>query len=224
MPNGKDFIPARDADFDVYFKNIKETVAAKTAGTKPEWTHIPPADKTALDAAYTNWSNAYIPTLKPHTPEQTREKNRVRKSSEKLLRKFINRFLRHEPVTDKERDGLSIRNPKPGRTVIPVPATIPQFAIRVRNVRRLDVDFQDEGSATKARPYGYDGAIIYWDVLDAPPAQPEDLRQSHKATRTPYTLKFKETERAKKAYVALRWQNSKGEKGSWTTIQEAVVP
>jgi hypothetical protein len=38
-----DYVPARDADFNVFFKNLVRYVGGKTGGSTPEWTHIPTA-------------------------------------------------------------------------------------------------------------------------------------------------------------------------------------
>jgi hypothetical protein len=65
----------------------------------------------------------------------------------------------------------------------------------VRDVRRIDVHFQDQGSPFRARPYGINGAVISFDVLDEQPADPEHFSRTTLATRTPYILKFAEEER-----------------------------
>jgi hypothetical protein len=44
------------------------------------------------------------------------------------------------------------------------------------------------------------------------------------ATRTPHILEFTEEERGKTVYVAICWQNEKGEKGPWSEIESAIVP
>jgi hypothetical protein len=44
------------------------------------------------------------------------------------------------------------------------------------------------------------------------------------ATRTPFTLEFSGHERGKTVYFALRWENTRGEKGHWSPIQNAIVP
>jgi hypothetical protein len=94
----------------------------------------------------------------------------------------------------------------------------------VRDVRRIDVHFQDQGSPFRARPYGINGAVISFDVLDEQPADPEHFSRTTLATRTPYILKFAEEERGRTLYAALQWQNEKGERGPWSEIQSAVIP
>jgi hypothetical protein len=52
---------------------------------------------------------AYETTLLPYTPQITAEKTAYAEA-EKYLRRFINRFLRYEPVTDIDRDNMKIPN------------------------------------------------------------------------------------------------------------------
>jgi hypothetical protein len=51
-----------------------------------------------------------------------------------------------------------------------------------------------------------------------------DLTRSVLATRTPHILEFTEEERGKTVYVAICWQNEKGEKGPWSEMESAIVP
>jgi hypothetical protein len=117
------------------------------------------------------------------------------------------------------------------KTTIPVPKTRPEFSFRVRDVRRIEVHFQDQGSDTKARPYGFSGAVISYDVLEPdrfadrkPPAEPRRLTRTELATATPHVLEFTEEERGKTMYAALQWQNLKGDRGPWSEIQSTVIP
>jgi hypothetical protein len=44
------------------------------------------------------------------------------------------------------------------------------------------------------------------------------------ASRTPHAIEFDETERGKTVYVALAWQNNRGNIGSWSEMQNTVIP
>jgi hypothetical protein len=89
---------------------------------------------------------------------------------------------------DKRRIHIHIRDEE--RTEIPAPETRPEFNIEVRDIRELRVSFRDQGSERKAKPYGMSGALISWDIPDAPPVDANDLRNTVLATRTPHTLIF----------------------------------
>ncbi|AHF94767.1 hypothetical protein OPIT5_26275 [Opitutaceae bacterium TAV5] len=51
-----------------------------------------------------------------------------------------------------------------------------------------------------------------------------DLTRSGFDTRSPFTLNFDENQRGKTVYFALRWENTRGDKGPWSPITHAVVP
>ena len=220
----KSYIPQIDADFDTFFKNIIQYVAVKTAGSTPEWKHIPSEDQDELNAVYALWFTAYSRTLKPHPLQVTREKNRAKKTAEKALREFVNRFLRYRPVTDEDRDNMHIPNKDTIRTPQKIPTELVEFFFKIMGIRQVHVHFKVLGAANRAKPTGYDGAVVVWDVLDKPPERPEDLTEHVLASSTPYTISFDEKERGKIVYVALAWQNGKGQKGPWSEIQWTYVP
>ena len=221
----KGYIPSRDADFNSFFKNIIQYVAAKTSGSTPEWKHIPQEDQDELNMVYAGWFTAYNITLKPHTHEETKEKNRVKKTAEKALREFVNSFLRYsKAVTDADRDNMRIPNRDNTRTPQKIPTELVEFLLKIMGIRQVHVHFKVLGAANRAKPKGYDGAVIIWGVLDKPPARPEDLTEHILASSTPYTINFDETERGKIVYVCLCWQNGKGKRGPWSEIQWTYVP
>jgi hypothetical protein len=59
-------------------------------------------------------------------------------------------------------------------TIFP-PHTRPELDIDVLDFRCLKVTFHDQGSGSKAKPYGVNGAVIVYAVLDTPPANVSTL-------------------------------------------------
>jgi hypothetical protein len=158
------------------------------------------------------------------TPVAVEESRLAFKALEDFMRDMKRRYFLEPPLTDADLVGLGLKVPDRNPTPVPIPATRPMFVLRPGDSRQVIVEFKDEGSESKARPYGYSGAVIYYAVLSAPPADQTALTRSLLATRTPYTLEFTEEDRGKVVYIALRWQNGRGEKGPWTDIQSAYVP
>jgi hypothetical protein len=225
MLHKRDYIPQGDAEYDKYFKNIVQYVAQKCGGANPAWTHIPQAARTAQADDYAAWYTAYAVTFLPHTPQETAEKNRQKKRTKKNLRAFIKAYLRYHPaVTNEDRDNCGIPNDNPTRTPVPVPATRPEFSIVVKDIRTLSLPFHDQGTESQAIPYGFDGAVIRWVVMDRPAASVKELTESHLATRSPYTLVFTDEDRGKIVSIAMWWQNEKGQKGNPSEIQSTIVP
>ncbi|MDR0644181.1 MAG: hypothetical protein LBG05_04595 [Treponema sp.] len=193
---------------------------------KAAW-DIPADAVTASRALCTAYTTALDIALAPDTRSKaaTTAKNEAKQALRRALSVFIAKYIdNNDAITPPIRDNLGLPVKDTTRTPIPVPTTYPEFFVKVKDIRALEVHFKDMGSANKAKPYGYNGAVIYYGVLDAPPAEPSGLSHSLLATKTPYTLTFTEAERGKRVYIALVWQNEKGEKGPFSQIEEAFIP
>ena len=128
-----DFIPRPDPAFDTFYQNLVDYVIDNNS----RWGHIPQDSVDQLEQEFTAWREAYEPTLSPHIPQLTLEKNRVRTEMERALRAFINRFLRWPPVTDLDRDKMGIRNWDTTPTRQPVPATVPEMEFVTSVIRNV---------------------------------------------------------------------------------------
>jgi hypothetical protein len=74
---------------------------------------------------------------------------------------------------------------------IDVPEVV-DFVIHLSSIRELVIDFWIQGEAHKAKPLGYDGAVIVWGIRDTPPEHPDELPHHIMASRTSHTLTFEE--------------------------------
>ena len=221
----RNFFPRNDAEFNQFNKNIIQYVAVKSGGSTPAWTHISKKDRDEMDAHYTAWYTAYGLTLKPHTPVETGEKNRTKKAMETAMREFINRYLRYSAaVTDADREYMGIPNKDTVRTHHDVVEEEVEFYLEDKGVSRVRAHFKVKGAEHKAKPYGFNGAVVVWKVGGDEPEVPEELTEHQLASRTPFTMTFSAADRGKKVYVAMRWENGKSVLGPWSDIQWAIVP
>jgi len=128
------------------------------------------------------------------------------------------------PLTEGDFADLGLQPPDMIRTPhIDVPEMV-DFVIHLSNIRELVVDFWIQGEAHKAKPHGYDGAVIIWDIRDTPPEDPKELSNHTMASRTPHTIKFEEPQRGKTVQIALAWQNERGTIGQWSEYKSAIIP
>ena len=224
MTKHKDYIPHNDWEFDRFFRNITQQVSLKATGTNAEWKHIPQEAQAALNAEYEGWYSAFALTIRPHTSVETTKKQIAYLRAARATRSFINQYLRFPPVTDADRVAMDIPNRDGILTPILRPATRPVFTLKAKDNRIIRVDFRDQDSKSKARPYGYKGAVICWAVLDRIPDKPTDLTFRHCATRTPFFIEFQEYERGKTVYFTMYWENEKGQPGPWSDIISTIVP
>jgi hypothetical protein len=225
MSKGEDYIPRKDAEFTVFFTNLERVTDTKTHGPNPTWTHIPEEAVTALTGALNTWKSAYNATLTPHTPETTSEKNRIRKITVKHVRLFVRQYIRYsDKVTNFERDQVGVPNDDDTRTPVVTPPDSPVFSIEIAGPGWLKIRIHGEGHTRMAIPYGYGGAVIYWQILDQRPLNPNTLAESELATTSIHGLYFEEPDWGKKVYVSLRWQTKGGDRGPYSPMQECVIP
>ena len=224
MSGNRDYVPHNSASFDRWFKNLKEYIAERLGGTEPAWGHIIPKDRNALNDAYADWYTRYEPTLRPHTQAEAAVRNHAREQAEKVIRPFVMRYLRSEPVNSGDRLTMGIPNHDTIRTDHTVVTEEVEFSLGIRGTQQIDVEFKVLDAINKTKPEGYDGALIVWDLLDTLPVRPENLIRHTMAGGTPFTIEFDASERGKKVYVALAWQNAQGILGKWSEVQWTLVP
>ncbi|MDR2159307.1 MAG: hypothetical protein LBP23_04480 [Treponema sp.] len=238
MAHKPDYVPARDADFDPFFKNICQYVNTKCTGASPAWTHIPAEARTTLNDAYAAFYTAWSITLKPHTKQETAEKNRVRRASEKTLRTFVKVYLRYHPaVTDEDRDNMGIPNDDDTRTPVPKPDAQPEADITYPGVHLIELVNIRTVSGTGDDPRSDWGVRIFWGImapptaadkfrLTAPPAKGSDLPHSTFTRRKRHLFDF-EGESGNTVWFSLHYENEKGGEegeGPFGPLFSAVIP
>jgi hypothetical protein len=216
----RDYVPHSAAQFNVFMRNLLQYVASKLE----VWTNIPQARFDELSTLYGIFTTAFNNAVATPTPANHERRNEAQAQCTSALRAFVNQFLRFPPVTNADRIEMGIPNHDTIRTDHKVVTETVDFVLHVHNQREISVDFWQEGMAHKAKPNGYDGAVLVWDILDEPPPNQEALTHHTMASRTPFILHFDETERGKTVYVALQWQNERGSVGAWSDIKDAIVP
>jgi hypothetical protein len=220
-----DYIPEKDADFDIWFSFMYQFVSQKCAGSPPEWTHIPLTALSKLGELHAGWKTAYGATFGPHTKVETKTKNDAKKAAKKFIRPFVNQYLRYPPVTDEDRTAMSIHNRKTTHSPVVVPDTSPRLLIDTGTRRRIIVYYRDETSTRRGKPKGVHGIEVKWAILDHYPESEKELIHSSFDTSQPLTLVFDEADRGKHIYLMGLWEiEREGEKGPSGAIEEAIIP
>jgi hypothetical protein len=216
----RDYIPRNAAQFRFYVRNLLDEVVVKNR----KWAVIPDARINELSELYSLFTGAFDLVVADPTPAHINKRNEAQAEVTKALRVFVNQYLRFAPVTNTDRIEMGIPNHDTVRTDHMVVTEEVDFVIQVASQRELSIEFWQKGQPHKAKPNGYDGAVLVWDLLDSPPVNHDDLTHHTMASRTPYPLYFTEEERGKRVYVALCWQNERGILGQWSDIKDAIVP
>jgi hypothetical protein len=143
-------------------------------------------------------------------------------------RQLYTGFLKESPLVTDE-DLLAMGLPKRhtgGGKPAPVPTDYPAAQANTATMRRVGIDYyEDNATHRKAKPAGVHGVEVRWAVFDAiREVHIDDLVHSSFDTRTPLILEFADEQRGKVLYYALRWENTRGEKGPFGPIENVIIP
>ncbi|MDR1154770.1 MAG: hypothetical protein LBL04_08650 [Bacteroidales bacterium] len=216
-------IPRKDVDFDVA-QNIIVTTANSH---RMDWMLDAVWMDSELMPPKNDWDVAWANYIDPATRTSTITfiKNEKRVAFEKPLRKFVKNLQGNTHVTDDDLRSMGIVVPTSARRPAPVAVTYPDYDINSGTIRRLILNFYDQGhKRSKAKPAGQHGVEIRWVMRDTPPSSLKDLTESTFNTRSPLTLDFDESDRGKTVYFCLCWENTRGEKGPRSEITGAIIP
>jgi len=214
-----DYIPSNAQQFGAFMRNLLDYVNLN----KTAW-NIPQPRLNALLGLFDTFADLLEATAGPHSAAQNLARREAQAAATSELRAFVNQFLRFPPVTNVDRVEMGVPNHDTIRTDHFVVTENVDFVIRLSAIRELVINFWIQGADHRAKPDGYEGAVIIWGIADAPPENPDELTHHIMASRTPFTLHFDEEERGKTVYIALAWQNERGIRGTWSEYKTAIVP
>jgi hypothetical protein len=216
-----DFIPRNDNTFMVWLKTLVAYMLTKFT----EW-NIPQAEVTELNALTQAFGNALEVSDNPATRTKVsiQVKNDARKAVESKTRILLKAYVTYNPaVSDADRDSMGLPVHKTTRTPSHVEETAPDSDTNTSVAGRVTINFFAKGSNhKKGKPAGQHGAEIAWLVSDTPPSKWSDLTHSAIDTNSPFTLEFENDQRGKTVYFALRWENTRGEKGPGSELKSAI--
>ncbi|MDR3246874.1 MAG: hypothetical protein LBT50_10665 [Prevotellaceae bacterium] len=172
-------------------------------------------------SAYENWSNP---------AERTQVKTAALSDGEAAFRPMYRRLytglLKNNPnVTDSDLIAMGLpKRSNGGRTPVPVPSNIPEATAVQKGPGVVEIYFRDANETGKAKPRGVHGAEIRYAVLAEPTTDWRTLNNSAFDTRSPLKITFEGDQRGKTLYFAVRWENTRGEKGDWSEIASTIIP
>jgi hypothetical protein len=217
-----DYIPAKEKDFYKWQSDSTKYAKANLATWGVAETAIADveAKRTVYEAKYAISEDSATRTS-PHVLAR----QEARKDYQLALREFFSGYVIYNPaVTDEDRRtmGLTVHDTKP--TPMPPPGTEPAATYNTPSPGIVDIGFRDKDEKGHAKPYGIHGAETAWGVLDVVPVDWSELPHSTFATHSPLRLTFDGHDRGKTLYFAVRWENTRGQKGPWTDILSAIIP
>jgi hypothetical protein len=110
-----------------------------------------------------------------------------------FMQDFKRRYFIKPPLADADFVSLGLRPPDSTHTPIEPPKEGPTFSIVQMGPRALGVIFRNGESGRKgSKPYGVEGARIYYYISDVPITDQKQLRFSEWATKCPHVFHFSE--------------------------------
>jgi hypothetical protein len=219
----KDYLPARDIEFQSWSTSFLHCLS-----TMLERINFPPVEYELLVSLNNDFSQKLEVTEESSTRTKVtiQRKNEARKLLEKTLRQDIKEYLTFSRlVTNADREALGLPIYKKTHTPAPVATTAPSFDVDTSVAGRVGIKFYTmEGEKKQGKPAGQHCVEIQWIISHETPTRWDELLHSVIDTRSPYTFMFENDQRGKTLYFALRWQNTRGEKGPFTLIQNAIIP
>lgn len=217
-----DYIPKNDADFNVWQGNL---VAILTPNITIWGIDID--DFTLVKSKQTTWEAAFAKASNKQnrTSADVLDKDNACDDYKKSIRGFSGQWLaNNSKVTDSDRVRMGLNVRTGTRTPSPVPTSSPvgviDFSVRLQHT----ISFYDEASAhSNAKPIGEHGCEIYMKVDGDAPKDASELTYVATDTASPYVLKFYGSNAGKTVYYWLRWVNTRGEAGPWSTTVSAMV-
>ena len=184
-------------------------------------------DLVALVALQLIWTNAFAKASNKQDRSSTdvQAKNDARTIYEQKLRKFIAKWINgNDAVPDSERTRIGLTVKKGTRTAVDVPTTSPVASVNFSTRLHHIVSFIDINTPTsKAKPDGVHGCEMWYKLGTPAPVNQTDLSFFGVCTRSPYTIEFKGEDAGKIVWYWLRWENTKGEHGPWSSPVCAMV-
>ena len=172
--------------------------------------------------AFVQWENPAERTSSKMASLKTAEKNFT-----VLYRRLYTGILKNNPLVSNA-DLTSMGFPERGgdRRRTSKPKTSPACSVHLPGPGLVEFRYRN-GSLTnpsRAKPYGVHGAEIAWAILDARAVDWSQLTHSIFSTASPVRLSFSGEQRGQSLYFAMRWENTRGEKGPWNEIQGVLIP
>jgi hypothetical protein len=228
MANRKqpDYIPRRDFLFLAWAKNY-HTVCGQSAAA---W-NLPEQRLLDMGAGITSLGDVLDICYSEHrTKADTAVKNGQRTFLEAECRAFNREFTQYSSlVTDDDRVRLQIPVHNILRCRIPVPEDAPLFLLYLtRTHLQLGLTVMGASGAEPHIPYGMNGAAIYYAIRgpgETPPSSGKELVEWGITSRARSIIKgFSSHDEGKRVYIALRWENWRGERGPYSDMVNIVLP
>lgn len=215
------FIPAAEGKFTAWASNFVSTLEGDptTYGLTPEVV-------AELKDQNSKWDNDYATAVTKRDSAQaaTVAKKLTRNEFEEMIRELAKQIQSNPTISEENRRDAGLPVHKSSRTPVSVPTSSPVARVDKFEPLAHVISFVDCDTPTRrGRPTGVTGCHIYVAVADSAPADPSDYRFVVQSTRSTARIQFTAEDGGKNAHYLLRWINTRGELGPWSTVLSSTI-
>lgn len=214
--------PHKESDYIDWCENLITVCQAN----KTAW-RLDEEKLTEISEIFAQYKQDYhLCTTPTHNAVDMQRKHETRVELGKKVDTFVANGIQHTYyVSDEGRTQAGVPVHVKKSSPVPAPATIPDMEIELPHPRTIRIKFRVPGASRWGKDHHAKGIEFRWGIADSPPANIDDLPHTKYETGSPLELSFKEDQRGKRIYFALRWEGSSADKnGPWGNILSAVVP
>lgn len=222
MAGSSDYIPAPDADYDLWATNFSTLLTAS-----PATYGLVSGDATAVAGVYTTWHAAYLAAINPatRTPVTVQAKDDARTASLAVIRPYAVQISLNAGVNASDKIAIGV-NPGTATPVsFPAPSTAPVISILNATPLAHKCAYHDESvpETVKAKPDGVKFIEVRAQTSATPIVDQNLIAFKDLYSKSPFDVPWDAGDVGKTAYYAGRWVNGNGLKGPWSAIQQFTV-
>jgi hypothetical protein len=218
----EDWVPRREQDLVDLLEKWRKAFEDAAKITAFSWDQADCQEGLSKITAFLDCRLAY---QSDDSSQRLLAKTKAKKDAIGFLRDFAKSGIRfNKKIPDEEKLNLGLRPTDGTQTSHPKPSsqpdtvvenTINHFEHRVRALSR--------GRNDNSKPEDAYGVRYAWQIGGEKPASGADLPKTQFSRRTAFIVTHTEEDKAKTAYYATCYENSKGQIGPWSVIAEAVI-
>jgi hypothetical protein len=221
MPGG-DWIPARERDLADLCEKWKRTLEDPAKAAAYGWVQ---AEVTEVSGKITAFLTARSAYEADNSTARRIAKDEAKGEAVDAMRDFANSSVRfNKSMNDEAKEHLGIHPADRIPTSHGRPASQPDTVVE-NSVNHFEhkVRALNHATGSTSKPADAYGVRYAWQVGGEKPASGEDLPKSKFSRKTTFIVAHTEADKAKTAYYAVCYENSKGDTGPWSPIAEAVI-
>ncbi|MDR2448080.1 MAG: hypothetical protein LBD58_12470 [Treponema sp.] len=217
-----DWLPTREQDLVDLCQKWRATLADPAKMTAYGWDQVECAEVLGKINAFLTARSAYESV---NSTENRVAKDETKGEMVDAMREFANSSIRFNKKMDEAAKlfmGIHPKDTTP--TSHGIPASQP--STEVENTRnhyehRMRAINTERGDHSK--PADSYGVRYAWQVGGEKPAAGESLPKSKFSRKTTLVVQHTEADKGKTAYYATCYENSKGDMGQWSPVEEAII-